>query len=75
MDQIIARKSFSISAADLKRQLQEEREFKTDRYYNGRLRYMAHADGYVMVRYPRAVPIVMTEKAWRALPFLESADR
>jgi hypothetical protein len=40
-----------------------------DRDRNGdRLKYMAHASGYVMVRLPKCLPFVLSEKDWRALP-------
>lgn len=48
----------------------EQADFKRDRYKNGRLRYLAHADGYVMVRRPRAMPHVISEGEWRQLPYL-----
>jgi hypothetical protein len=31
---------------------------------------MARSDGYVMVRHPQAIPFVMREADWRALPDL-----
>lgn len=48
----------------------EQADFRRDRYENGRLRYLAHADGYVMVRRPHAVPYVIRESKWRQLPYL-----
>lgn len=30
----------------------------------GRINYMAHADGYVMARRPRATPFVIPEALW-----------
>ena len=50
--------------------IRERKDFMRDRYLNGRIRYMAHADGWVMCRRPRAVPMVMQESAWRQLPYL-----
>lgn len=48
----------------------ERLDFKRDRYKGTRVKYLAHAKGYVMVRKPRAAPFVMTEKEWRQLPYL-----
>lgn len=42
------------------------KDIRYDKY--GKLTCMAWADGYVMVRRPRAHPFVMTMKAWQALP-------
>lgn len=36
----------------------------------GRVRYLAHAKGYVMARRPACMPFVVTEKEWLALPLL-----
>lgn len=36
-----------------------------------RIRYMARSGGYVMVRKPRAVPFVLSEKEWARLPLFE----
>ena len=49
----------------------ERKEFKRDRYWaGGRVRYMAHAGGYVMARKRGAMPFVIAEKEWRQLPFV-----
>lgn len=37
----------------------------------GRVSYMSHASGYVMVRRPGCIPFVLTEKEWLALPLWE----
>lgn len=34
----------------------------------GPIRYMVRSGGYVMVRRPRCVPFVLSEKDWRKLP-------
>lgn len=48
-----------------------DRELKQDRAYRaGRVKYMTHAKGYVMVRKPGAVPFVLSQKEWLALPFV-----
>lgn len=48
---------------------EEWREFMQDRERNTfRLRLMAHADGYVMVRHPAATPFVLPVKEWESLP-------
>jgi hypothetical protein len=38
------------------------------------LRLMARSDGYVMVRHPQAIPFVMREADWRALPDLSKPN-
>ncbi len=48
-----------------------ERVRPGDKFMGGRLRYMAHAKGYVMVRRPGCIPFVMDEKDWLALPISE----
>jgi hypothetical protein len=71
MTDTILSKTFEISANDLKRMYRERREFEHDRSYRGgRVKYMTHADGYVMARKPRAMPFVISEKEWRQLPLL-----
>jgi hypothetical protein len=46
-----------------------EAALKEPRWHGvGESRYMAHADGYVMVRRPHCMPYVMAEKEWLALP-------
>ena len=54
----------------------EWREFKRDRERNSsRLRLMAHADGYVMVRHPGAIPFVLPVKEWEVLsPHIKEGD-
>lgn len=34
----------------------------------GEIRYMTRSGGYVMVRRPRAIPFVLSEKQWARLP-------
>lgn len=69
MTEVIIQKRFVMKGSDLKRAFQEDREFKADRERGAfRVRYMAHADGYVMVRRPGAAPFVIGEKEWRKLP-------
>lgn len=41
------------------------REERYDRY--GPIRKMAEADGYVMIRRPRATPYAISQKEWDAL--------
>lgn len=43
----------------------EDRNLRADA--RGPLRFMAVADGYVMVRRPGCVPFVMHERDWRKL--------
>ena len=54
--------------------------FKQDRYggahshpsaSRGRLTYMVHAKGYVMVRRPGRIPFVITEKLWLSFPVFD----
>lgn len=40
----------------------------------GRLRCMARSGGYIMVRKPRAMPFVLTEKEWARLPLFTPDD-
>jgi hypothetical protein len=48
---------------------------KEDRYdKHGRIRLMAEADGYVMVRRPRAYPFVLSRKEFDALPLQELVE-
>lgn len=65
MSETIIRKTFTAKGSDLKREWREIYEPRSDEH--GPLVYMANADGYVMVRRPRAVPFVMTETGWRKL--------
>ena len=37
----------------------------------GRVRLMARSGGYVMVRRPRCIPFVLTEKEWARMPLFE----
>jgi hypothetical protein len=37
-----------------------------------RVRLMARSGGYVMVRKPRAIPFVLSEKEWAKLPLFEA---
>lgn len=37
-------------------------------YKDGRVNYMAHADGWVMVRRPGCIPYTVTMADWLALP-------
>jgi hypothetical protein len=68
MDEVILRKTFTMRGEDLKRAFREEAEFKADRSdAHGTLRYMAHANGYVMVRRPGRLPFVLPEKEWRGM--------
>lgn len=71
MTDVTITKQFAIKVSDLKRLWKEDEDFKADRERGAfRVRYMAHADGYVMARRPGAVPFVLGEKEWRALrPF------
>lgn len=47
----------------------ERREFKADRGGpGGRVTYIAHGRGYVMIRRPGCVPFVVTEDDWRSRP-------
>lgn len=47
----------------------ERKAFKADRIYDrGRITYMAHGKGYVMVRYPGCIPFAISEKEWQVLP-------
>lgn len=56
-------------ADDLAHGMKERRHFEAERGDDhGRLRFMARADGYVMVRRPGAAPYCITEKDWLALP-------
>lgn len=42
----------------------------------GPIRLLARSGGYVMVRYPRMKPFVLTEKEWARLPlFNPSKDK
>lgn len=34
----------------------------------GAIHYMVRSGGYVMVRYPRALPFVLSERQWKKLP-------
>jgi hypothetical protein len=61
-------RTFEMKGSDLKEAFRARREFEADRNWNGLLKYMAHADGYVMVRRLRALPFVLSEKSWRDLP-------
>ena len=40
-------------------------------FLGGRVRYMAHADGYVMARRPGCIPFVVAQREWLSLPFHE----
>lgn len=54
MSEVVFRKSFTISAGDLKEQFAKDRELKASRMYKGgEARFMAHADNWVMARRPR----------------------
>lgn len=55
-------------------------QFKKDRYggmhahpsaHRGRLTYMVHAKGYVMVRRPGRMPFVIAEKLWLSFPLFD----
>ena len=39
---------------------------------NDRIRYMVRSGGYVMVRKPRSMPFVLTDKEWAKLPLFPS---
>jgi hypothetical protein len=72
MDEVILRKTFTMSGDDLKRAFREDAEFRAPRKaLLGSLTYMAHADGFVMVQPeqpPGCRPIALSEEEWRALP-------
>jgi hypothetical protein len=40
---------------------------------NGEIRYMCRSGGYVMVRRPRAMPFVLSEKEWARLKLKEKS--
>lgn len=59
------------SAGALRDARREQRDFERDRFWRtGRVKYMAHAKGWVMARKRGAVPVVISEKEWRQLPYL-----
>lgn len=69
MTETVYRMTFELSADELKRQFTEDKTFRADRHRGGlRIRYMIHAEGFVMVRGPGMHPIVISEKEWRSLP-------
>lgn len=72
----ILRKTWSISGADLKKQMAEDEAFKADRRSESgmRLRFMTNAAGYVMVRHPSAMPFVLSEQEWQLLPPFDAAS-
>lgn len=42
---------------------------------NGKVTFMCRSGGYVMVRHPRAMPFVLSEKEWRKLqPWSDEAS-
>ena len=49
----------------------QDRAHPTD---GGKVRFMVRSGGYVMCRRPRAMPYVVTEKEWRALPVFDQAS-
>lgn len=73
---IIYEKSITATGAQLREAHRERREFEADRYGHNnapvlnqhwsRVKYMCHADGYVMARRPRCTPFVISEKLWRS---------
>ena len=76
----LARATLVVSAGDMKRALQEERDFKRDRYGHNhahgkpswsRITYLAHAKGYVMARRPACTPFVLSEKEWLEFPYFD----
>lgn len=72
MSETVAEFRMSISADDLKRQFRERADFvRARRYTLGRITYLAHGKGHVMVRYRGAAPFCLYEKEWRKLPFAD----
>lgn len=54
--------------------VQPSREYRADRADDiGRLTYVASGSRYVMVRRPGAMPRVLPEEEWLALPLYEAA--
>jgi len=51
-------------------------ERKSERRFDqwGQFRLMVRAEGYVMVRRPRAIPFVMPEKEWQELPLVVAPE-
>ncbi len=39
----------------------------------GRVTYLAHGKGYVMIRRPGCIPFTLPEKEWRALPLFQKS--
>jgi hypothetical protein len=48
-------------------------DFARDRFdEHGRITYMCHTRGWVMVRRPGSIPFTMMEKEWLVMPFFEA---
>lgn len=72
---MLSEKIIEASAESLRAAFADRRDLQADRQRGVFLvRYLAHADGYVMARRPGCRPFVLTETEWRGLRKYPAAD-